>query len=211
MSGGPVVAAATANPKKLAEIEAIVGALGSFTLLPRPPGLADVDETGATLEENAALKAHAVAAAAGAPAIADDTGLEVDALDGAPGVRSARFAGDSATDADNVALLLERLADVPDERRTARFRTVICVARPDGGERFADGVCEGRIVREPRGEAGFGYDPVFVPNDGDGRTFAEMSGAEKHAISHRGRAVRAAGERFGEFLVGHEAGRDVVG
>lgn len=210
VTGGHVVAA-TANPKKLAEIEAIVGAAGSFALLPRPAGMADVDETGETLEENAALKAHATALAAGAPAIADDTGLEVDALDGAPGVRSARFAGEDAVDADNVALLLERLAGVPDDRRTARFRTVICVARPDGQERFAEGVCEGRIVAEPRGDAGFGYDPVFVPDDGDGRTFAEMSAAEKHGISHRGRAVRAAGERFAAFLAERPQGGGVGG
>lgn len=211
MTGGHVVAAATANPKKLAEIEAIVGATGAFTLLPRPAGLADVDETGETLEANAALKAHAVASAVGVPAIADDTGLEVDALDGAPGVRSARFAGSDATDSDNVALLLERLAGVPDERRTARFRTVICIALPGGRERFVDGVCEGRIVDVPRGDAGFGYDPVFVPDNGDGRTFAEMSADEKHAISHRGRALRAAGERIEELLAGSPPGDDRAG
>ncbi|MDQ2678400.1 MAG: non-canonical purine NTP pyrophosphatase, partial [Actinomycetota bacterium] len=124
-------------------------------------------------------------------ALADDSGLEVDALDGAPGVRSARFAGEDATDADNVSLLLERLAGVPDDERTARFRCVIVLQRPDGTELVADGSVEGRIIDAPRGESGFGYDPVFVPTEGNGRTFAEMSADEKHAISHRGRALRS--------------------
>lgn len=194
---GVGLTAATANPKKLAEIEAILG--GDVTLLPRPADLPDVDETSDTLEGNAELKAVAVAEAAGGPAVADDTGLEVDALDGAPGVRSARFAGDEAIDADNVALLLQRLADVPEAGRTARFRTVICVARPGEPPRFATGVCEGRIAFAPRGANGFGYDPVFVPADGDGRTFAEMDGAEKHTISHRGRALAAAAPLFAEL------------
>jgi len=187
---GIELTSATANPKKLAEIESILA--GEVVLLPRPADLADVVEDGDTLEANAALKAVAVSAHAGTAAIADDTGLEVDALGGAPGVRSARFAGEDATDADNVALLVKRLADVPDERRTARFLTVICVARPGHEPLFARGECAGRIVDAPRGEAGFGYDPVFVPDDGDGRTFAEMSAAEKAAISHRGRALAAA-------------------
>ena len=196
------VTAATANPKKLAEIEVIFAAVvgPGVALSPRPPGLADVDETGDTLEANAELKAVAVALAADGAAIADDTGLEVDALDGAPGVRSARFAGDDATDADNVALLLHRLDGVAADRRTARFRTVICLARPGRPPVFATGVCSGRIADAPAGEGGFGYDPVFVPDDGDGRSFAQMSATEKHAISHRGRAMAAAADLLPAFL-----------
>lgn len=193
------VVAATANPKKLAEIEAIFERVaGDVVLAPRPADLADVVEDGATLHDNAALKAVAVSTAAGRPAIADDTGLEVDAIDGSPGVRSARFAGDDATDADNVDLLLTLLTGI--ENRRARFRTVICLAAPGREPVFAEGVCEGTIVTERRGASGFGYDPVFVPDDGDGRTFAEMTADEKHSISHRGRAMSAAGELLGPFL-----------
>jgi XTP/dITP diphosphohydrolase len=145
--------------------------------------------------------------ATGIAAVADDTGLEVDALGGRPGVRSARYAGDTATDADNVARLLRELAGAKSVTGVgggvprARFRTVALVVFPDGREVRADGVVEGRIVAEPRGTNGFGYDPVFVPDDGDGRTFAEMREDEKHAISHRGRAFRALAAR----LAGHAA------
>ncbi len=180
---------ATANPDKAAEIAAILGA--EFDLVPRPTSIPDVVEDADTLEGNARLKANAVAAATGMPALADDTGLEVDALGGAPGVYSARYAGEHATYADNVARLLSSLDGVPRARRTARFRAVMVVAWPVGKEVVADGVCEGTIAETPRGEGGFGYDPVFVPVDGDGRTFAEMTGAEKDEVSHRGRAVRA--------------------
>jgi XTP/dITP diphosphohydrolase len=145
----------------------------------------DVEEDAPDLLGNARLKAEAISRAAGAPAVADDTGLEVDALGGAPGVRSARYAGESASDAENVAALLAALAGAADRR--ARFRTVAMVVGP-GLEVVAEGTCEGRIATEPRGVGGFGYDPVFVPDSGDGRTFAEMSPSEKHAISHRGRA-----------------------
>ena len=182
---------ATKNPDKAKEIAAVLADAGApVTLEPPDESLPDVDETGGTIEDNARLKAAAIAARTGLPAIADDTGLEVDALGGAPGVRSARFAGESATYADNVTLLLERLADVPDERRTARFATVAIARWPDGREIAALGTVEGTIARAPRGEAGFGYDPVFVPAEGDGRTFAEMRAEEKHACSHRGRAFR---------------------
>ena len=166
----------------------------ALELEPRPRDLADVDETGATLEDNARLKASAVSAHTGVPAIADDTGLEVDVLGGEPGVRSARFAGEQATYADNVNLLLERMAGVAAERRTARFATVAIARWPDGREVAAIGTVEGTIAIEPRGSAGFGYDPVFVPDEGDGRTFAEMTAAEKHACSHRGRAFRTLAE-----------------
>jgi XTP/dITP diphosphohydrolase len=182
---------ATANPDKAAEIVAVLRDAGApAELTPRPPDVAEVEETGATLEENARLKAAALCAATGLPAIADDTGLEVDALGGAPGVYSARFAGPDATYADNVARLLERLAGVEPRNRTARFSTVAVAHWPDGREVAAIGEVDGTIAEAPRGSQGFGYDPVFVPAEGDGRTFAEMAPEEKHQVSHRGRAFR---------------------
>ena len=182
---------ATANPDKAAEIAAILRDAGApIELVPRDESFPEVEETGTTLEDNARLKAVTIAEHSNQPSIADDTGLEVDALDGAPGVRSARFAGDDATYADNVNLLLEQLTDVPDHARTARFATVAIAHWPDGREVSAIGTVEGSITLEPRGSHGFGYDPVFVPNEGDGRTFAEMSPSEKDACSHRGRAFR---------------------
>lgn len=158
-------------------------------LLPRPPEVGDVEETGATLEENARLKALAIAGAAGEAAVADDTGLEVDALEGRPGVYAARYAGEDATYADNVAKLLEELDGVSDRR--ARFRTVAIVCFPDGREIVAEGSVRGFIALAPRGASGFGYDPVFMPVGGEGRTYGEMSLDEKQALSHRGRAFRA--------------------
>ena len=180
---------ASANPDKVAEIAAILG--DGVDLRPRPADLADVVEDADTLEGNARLKAVAVCEAAGEGAVADDTGLEVDALGGAPGVHTARFAGEDATYADNVAKMLTDLAGVPEGDRGARFRTVALVRFPDGSEVVAEGVVEGSISTEARGARGFGYDPIFIPADGDGRTFAEMSAEEKHAVSHRGRAFRA--------------------
>jgi XTP/dITP diphosphohydrolase len=178
--------AATANPAKLAEITEILG--DAFELLPRPDDVGAIVEDAPDLEGNARLKASTISAATGVPAVADDTGLEVVALDGAPGVRSARFAGEHATDAENVEALLAALDGVSDRR--ARFRTVAAVW--GGGLDVAVvGTCEGRIATAPRGDAGFGYDPVFVPTEGDGRTFAEMTAVEKHRLSHRGRAFRA--------------------
>ncbi len=184
---------ATANPDKAREI---ADALYGFELVPRPDDVPDVDETADTLEGNARLKAHALCKATGEPAVADDTGLEVAALDGRPGVYSSRFAGPAATYADNVAKLLVELDGVPRERRGARFRTVALVSFPDGRDVLADGSVEGTISVEPRGAEGFGYDPVFVPDEGDGRTFAEMTLAEKQAISHRGRAFAALAEKL---------------
>lgn len=182
------VVLATNNPDKAAEIQAILGP--SIELVPRPAHVDEVDETGDTLEENARLKAVALVEATGLPAIADDTGLEVDALDGAPGVFSSRYSGEGATYESNCTKLLRELDGVAPELRTARFRTVALLRRPDGSEVVAEGVVEGVIAAERRGNDGFGYDPVFVPNDDpSGRTFAEM-GDEKHAISHRGRAFR---------------------
>src|SRR5436305_4814563 len=179
---------ATANPDKAKEIAAILG--DGVDLIPRPDSVPEVDETGTTLEDNARLKAVALVEATGEAAIADDTGLEVAALDGAPGVYSARYSGEDATYASNVAKLARELDGVPPERRTARFRTVAMARFPDGREVVADGVVDGVIADAPRGSAGFGYDPLFVPAEGDGRTFAEMEPAEKHALSHRGRAFR---------------------
>ena len=183
---------ASANPDKSAEIAAILSAaVPGLDLLPRPADVPDVEETGTTLVENARLKAAALAEATGLPAVADDTGLLVDALDGAPGVYSARFAGEGATYADNVAKLLKELDGVEPERRTARFETVALVRWPDGREIAATGAVDGVIATEGRGHRGFGYDPVFVPSEGDGSTFAELTPLEKHAVSHRGRAFRA--------------------
>ena len=183
---------ASANPDKVAEIETIFGS--AVALVPRPPDVPDVVEDEDTLEGNARLKAVALVEATGIASVADDTGLFVDALDGAPGVFTARFAGEGATYADNVAKLLADLAGVPADRRTARFRTVALVRWPDGRETTAEGVVEGIIATEQRGADGFGYDPLFVPDDGDGRTFAAMTADEKHAISHRGRAFRRLAE-----------------
>jgi XTP/dITP diphosphohydrolase len=183
---------ASANRDKAAEMRRLLAPLLDGELLDRPVEIPDIDETGDTLEENALLKARAVMEATGLPAIADDTGLEVAALDGAPGVYTARFAGEGATYADNVAKILRDLDGVTDRR--ARFRAVAAVAFPDGRVLLAEGVMDGEITAAPRGEHGFGYDPVFVPAEGDGRTFAEMSSDEKHATSHRGRSLRALAE-----------------
>lgn len=182
---------ATANPDKAAEIREVLAAVAApVELSERDASIPDVEETGGTLEENARLKAEAICVATGRPAIADDTGLEVDALGGAPGVRSARFAGEDATYADNCLLLLRRLHGVPRDARTARFSTVAIARWPDGREVAAIGTVEGTIAEDARGHGGFGYDPLFVPDDGDGRTFAEMTAEEKHAVSHRARAFR---------------------
>jgi XTP/dITP diphosphohydrolase len=168
--------------------DAIGSSVAALPALTEPP---DVTETGTTLEENARIKGRALADALGLETIADDTGLEVDALHGAPGVYSARYAGPDATYADNVALLLTEMEGVYPRLRTARFATVAIACAPDGRDIVVRGEVEGLIAAEPRGTSGFGYDPVFVPLEGDGRTFAEMTPVEKHALSHRGRAFRA--------------------
>jgi XTP/dITP diphosphohydrolase len=177
---------ASANPDKVAEIEFILRDV--VDLVPRPPDVPDVVEDADTLEGNARLKAVAICDATGLPAVADDTGLEVIALDGAPGVYSARWAGDDCSYADNRNKLLRELSGHTDRR--ALFRTCVLVRWPDGRELSVDGSCPGTISHSERGERGFGYDAVFVPDEGDGRSFAEMTEAEKHAISHRGRAFR---------------------
>lgn len=178
---------ATANPHKVAEIAAILD--GVVTLLPRPAEVAEVVEDAGTLEGNARLKAVSVCDATGSPAVADDTGLFVAALDGAPGVESAYYAGPQATYAENRAKLLAALEGVAD--RSAEFVTVVLVRWPDGSELVVRGVCPGTIATSEQGERGFGFDPVFVPTRGDGRTFAQMTDAEKNAVSHRGLAFQA--------------------
>jgi XTP/dITP diphosphohydrolase len=187
MSSLPRLVSATANPHKLAEIAGILE--GLVELLPRPDDVPDVVEDAGTLEGNARLKADAVCAATGLPAVSDDTGLFVDALDGEPGVETAYYAGPNATYAENRAMLLTELIGVEDRR--ARFRTVVMVVWPDGRELTVEGVCDGTIADEEQGSRGFGFDPLFVPDDGDGRTFSLMTDAEKNAISHRGRAFEA--------------------
>jgi XTP/dITP diphosphohydrolase len=186
---------ATANPHKAQEMRDILTALG-FDVLERPEDAPDVDETSETLEGNALLKAQVLASATGEPALADDTGLFVDALDGRPGVYSARYAGRSASDADNVEKLLAELDGVPDTMRVARFRSVIAVAYPDGGSFTVEGLLEGSIAKSPRGSEGFGYDPVFVPAGASGRTLAELTAEQKNELSHRGRALRALAEKL---------------
>lgn len=176
---------ASANPRKVDELARMLPSW--VQLLPRPENVGEVDETAPTLEGNATIKAVEIAHAAGDWALADDTGLLVDALNGEPGVRSARFAGDDATDADNRALLLQKLDGITN--RTARFKTVLAVVHPSGEMHFVSGECKGAIALTERGENGFGYDSVFIPRDGNGRTFAEMTPSEKDELSHRGRAL----------------------
>lgn len=187
MSSLPQLVSATANPHKLAEIAGILD--GLVELLPRPAHIAEVVEDAGTLEGNARLKAAAICAATGLPAVSDDTGLFVDALGGEPGVDTAYYAGPHATYAENRAKLLAVLSGVVDRR--ASFRTIVMVVWPDGRELCVEGMCNGTIAPEERGERGFGFDPLFVPDDGDGRTFSLMTDSEKNEISHRGRAFVA--------------------
>jgi XTP/dITP diphosphohydrolase len=191
---------ATGNRDKVRELRHALDGL-AIDILTRDdfPGIPETIEDGATLDANALKKARELCEATGLAGVADDTGLEVDALNGEPGVYSSRFAGPGATYADNVNLLLKRMEGVPEKARGAQFRCVIALVEPAGAEILVEGVCEGRILTEARGDGGFGYDPVFlVPSFG--RTFAEMSVAEKDGISHRGRAMarmrRLLEERF---------------
>jgi XTP/dITP diphosphohydrolase len=178
---------ASANPDKVVEIRRLLD--GVVDLLPRPDHVADVVEDADSLLGNARLKATALCAATGLPAVADDTGLEVDALGGAPGVDAAHYAGEGCSYAENRAKLLAELEGVSDRR--AAFKTVAIVVWPDGSEVHVEGVCAGVITTEEHGEIGFGYDSVFRPDEGGGATFAEMGVEAKNAISHRGRAFRA--------------------
>jgi len=188
----PRLVIASKNPDKIAEIEEILSDTGLAGEIVTGLDWEDIDETGNTLEENALLKARAVSEATGLPVIADDTGLEVDALGGAPGVHTARFAGSGARYEDNVVKMLEVMQGVED--RSARFRSVVALLFPDGAEIVADGAIEGVIAHEARGTVGFGYDPIF---EVDGRTFGEMSAGEKNDLSHRARALRALVESLG--------------
>ena len=191
---------ASANPDKAAEIAAILGSVPGLRLYSRPAAVPDVEETGATLVENARLKAVALMEATGMAAVSDDTGLEIDALGGAPGVYSARYSGEHATYAENVSKVLaelDRVGATSPAQRAATFRSVAFVAYPDGGEMWAEGTVAGVIAPRAVGGAGFGYDPVFVPDDCGGRTFAQMEAEEKHRVSHRGRAFRALAELLG--------------
>lgn len=192
-TAAPRLVLATRNAHKVGELANILRSAGlvmdlvGVDAFPEAP---EVAETGSTFADNAMLKAVAVAEATGLPAVADDSGLCVDALNGMPGVLSARWSGRHGDDAANLRLVLDQLADVPEGRRGARFACAAAFALPDGTRRLAEGTVEGALVREPRGTGGFGYDPIFVPL-GDTRTTAELSAAEKNAISHRGRAFRA--------------------
>lgn len=197
------VVVATGNQHKLGEIRAILTGLDVALVSMRELGVPEPVEDGDTFEANALIKARACAAATGLPALADDSGLEVDALDGAPGVYSARYAGMPGDDGANNRKLLAALADVPAERRTGRFVCAAAVALPDGREHVVRGTMEGRLVTASRGAAGFGYDPLFVSDAaGDGRTNGELSPEEKDAISHRGAAFRALRAHV-ERLLGH--------
>ncbi len=180
---------ASANSHKYSEMVQILS--GVVNLIPRPSEIPDVIEDADTLQGNARLKATAVRSATGCAAVADDTGLEVDALGGAPGIFSARYAGENATDEDNVSKLLKEMSEVTGEGRSARFRTIALIVWEDGAETIAEGVVEGIIAATPSGVGGFGYDSVFIPTFGGGKTFAEMDDEEKNAISHRGAAFRA--------------------
>ncbi|MDD6062201.1 MAG: RdgB/HAM1 family non-canonical purine NTP pyrophosphatase [Oscillospiraceae bacterium] len=182
---------ATHNKKKRAELARILAPLGVEVLTAEEAGVAltDVEETGETFEENAVLKAESGCRESGMPCVADDSGLSVDALDGAPGVYSARYAGEHGNDDKNIEKLLDALQDVPQEKRTARFVCTACCIFPDGTRILTSGECPGTIAFAGSGSGGFGYDPVFVPAEADGRSMAELSDMEKDAISHRRRAL----------------------
>ena len=184
---------ATHNPGKIKEFERI---LRPLSVSVRTAELSEVEETGATFEENALLKARAACRETGLPAVADDSGLAVDALGGAPGVYSARYAGPGAADAQRIEKLLRALRDVPMERRGAKFVCAVCCAFPNGDVVTARGECGGSVAFAPRGEGGFGYDPVFLIGE---KSFGELSAGEKDRISHRGRALRAFAEKLKEY------------
>jgi XTP/dITP diphosphohydrolase len=207
MTGGPEQAPkrlvlATANQHKLLELKRILAAghvdvtLASLAEFPDAP---EVDETGATFAENALLKARAIADFTGLPAVADDSGLCVDALNGMPGVLSARWSGIHGDDMANLRLVLAQLTDVPDDRRGARFVCAAALVLPGGREHVSEGEVLGRLIREPRGLGGFGYDPIFVP-DSATVTTAEMDPADKDRISHRGKALRRLAPVIAAFL-----------
>ena len=201
MENEKVIVAATGNAHKLAEIEAITAQFGLKVITKAQAGAGDLDveETGTTFEENSLLKAEAIMKATGLPAIADDSGLETDALNGAPGVYSARFSGEAATDAANNEKLLQMMADVPDAERGARFVSVVTLCYPDGTVLAARGECPGTILRELRGDGGFGYDPLFLP-EGFDRTYAQITAEEKNSISHRARALEGLKKQLETYI-----------
>lgn len=198
ITDGMQLVAATGNKHKLQEIENIVSQFGIRVITKAEAGAGDLDveETGTTFEENSLIKAEAIMKATGMPAIADDSGLMVDALDGAPGVYSARFAGDDADDDKNNDKLMALMDPIPDEQRGAKFVSVVTICTPDGEVIVARGECPGRIGREFRGTNGFGYDPMFIPDGYDGRTYAEITAEEKNVISHRANALRVLKEKL---------------
>lgn len=181
---------ATNNAKKLSELERILKPLGIDAVSAREAGvnLSEVEETGSTFAENAFIKANAAFKVTGMPAIADDSGLCVDALGGRPGVYSARYCGENATDVDKYLKLLDEMKNVPDEKRTAHFTSAICCILSVNEKIEVEGICNGKISLEPSGCGGFGYDPVFMCN---GKSFAELSAEEKDMVSHRGKALRS--------------------
>ena len=193
---------ATHNMKKRDELSRILKPVGVRALLAEEAGvdLTDVEETGTTFEENAFLKAQSGCLESGMPCIADDSGLAVDALDGAPGVFSARYSGKHGNDDKNNELLLENLKDVPMERRTARFVSAVCCVFPDGRKITVRGECEGKIAFDLKGNGGFGYDPLFLPEEYEGKTMAQLTPEEKDAISHRGKALRLLSKKLEEIL-----------
>lgn len=191
---------ASNNQGKVREIDRILNPLNIAAVTAKSRGITldDVDETGVTFAENAELKARAAFERTGMPAIADDSGLSVDALDGAPGVYSARYAGEGASDADRIAKLLDNMKDVPDGDRSAHFTCSICCIIDSDTMIKAEGTCSGVIARAPKGNGGFGYDPVFLMEDG--RTFGELSSDEKDAVSHRGKALRALFKQLKDYF-----------
>ncbi|MDP8955722.1 MAG: RdgB/HAM1 family non-canonical purine NTP pyrophosphatase [Actinomycetota bacterium] len=189
---------ATRNLGKIREIHDICADWPVEWVTSETASWPDVEETGEGYLDNALLKARAAARALGVPAIADDSGIEVEALGGGPGPRSARFAGEKATDEENLRLLIERVRHVAKDARSSRYRCVAACVWPDGRETWAEETCEGKLIVEPRGTGGFGYDPIFVPA-GSNRTMAELSPEEKHRISHRGKAFRSLRRRIAEI------------
>ena len=190
---------ATNNQKKLREMERILNPLGIEAVSAKNAGISldEVEETGTTFSENAFIKANAAFEKTGMPAVADDSGLCVDALDGRPGIYSARYAGEGATDEDRNNKLLNELKDVPEENRGAHYTSAICCVLPDGSKIEVEGHCEGKIGYEPVGDGGFGYDPIFMHGD---KAFAQLSAKEKDAVSHRGKALRMLKNELEKYL-----------
>jgi XTP/dITP diphosphohydrolase len=185
---------ASNNKGKIREVKEILSPLGFDVISQKEAGFDfEAEETGTTFAENSAIKAHALFEKSKSAVIADDSGLCIDALDGQPGVYSSRFAGENATDEEKYLYVLEKMKDVPDEKRTARFVCNICYIDEEGNEKHIEGKCEGKIAKEPKGENGFGYDPIFVVGD---KSMAQLTEAEKNKISHRGNALKGLKEYF---------------